>query len=171
MLRSVTFGPMTLVRFGVVERCYRWDIPTVSRRSDRATGGNSSPTVPNPVRFWEDQMNLHSKCYRAVGLTAIVCVMCLAAVGQTAASLNSKRNQPLVHGPALRTEESNYSFRGLQVPVGQTSSAIEIPITNGGDVPLTGIAAEAHGDFFVTGTSCSSQLPAGDTEKSRCVIS
>ena len=116
-------------------------------------------------------MNLHSKCYRAVGLTAIVCVMCLAAVGQTAASLNSKRNQPLVHGPALRTEKGNYSFRGLQVPVGQTSSAIEIPITNGGDVPLTGIAAEAHGDFFVTGTSCSGQLPAGEAEKSRCAIS
>jgi hypothetical protein len=116
-------------------------------------------------------MNLHSKCYRVIGLTAIVCVACLAAVGQTAASLNSKRNTPLVHGRALRTEKGNYSFRGLQVPVGQTSSAIEIPITNGGDVPLTGVSATTHGDFVVTGTSCAGQLPAGAAEKSRCVIS
>lgn len=116
-------------------------------------------------------MNLHSKCYRAVGLTAIVCVMCLAAVGQTAASPNSKRNPALVHGPALRTEKGNYSFRGLQVPVGQTSSAVRISIANGGDVPLAGVSAVTHGDFVLTGTTCSGQLPAGDTEKGRCVFS
>ncbi len=116
-------------------------------------------------------MNLHSKCFRVVGLTAIICVTCLAAVGQTAASPNSKSNPPRVHGPALRTEKGNYSFRGLQVPVGQTSSPIEIPVANGGDVPLTGVSAVTHGDFVVTGTTCSAQLPAGKTEKSRCVIS
>jgi hypothetical protein len=116
-------------------------------------------------------MHLHSKCYRAIGLTAIVCVMCLAAVGQTAASLNSKRNPALSHGPALRTEKGNYSFRGLQVSVGQTSSAIEIPIANGGDEPLTRVSEATHDDFVVTGTSCSGQLPARETGKSRCVFS
>jgi len=42
---------------------------------------------------------------------------------------------------------------------------------NGGDVPLTGLSAVTHGDFVVTGTSCSGQLPAGESEKSRCVVS
>ena len=116
-------------------------------------------------------MNLHSKGHRVAGLAALLCVTCLAAVGQTPASLNGKRNPPRIHGPALRTEKGNYSFRGLQVQVGQTSSAIEIPITNGGDVPLTGVSAATHGDFVVTGTSCSGQLAAGGSEKSRCVVS
>jgi hypothetical protein len=97
--------------------------------------------------------------------------MCLAAAGQTAASLDRKRNPVLAHGPALRTEKGNYSFRGLRVPVGAKSAAMEIPITNGGDVPLTGVNAVTHGDFVVTGTSCSATLPAGAAEKSRCVVS
>jgi hypothetical protein len=60
---------------------------------------------------------------------------------------------------------------GALVPIGQVSPAIEIPISNGGDVPLTGVSAVTHGDFVVTGTSCSGQLPAGETEKSRCAVS
>ena len=117
-------------------------------------------------------MNPYSKFNRVVGLIGLLCVTYMAAaVAQTRASFGSKRNQSPIHGAALRTEKGNYSFRGLQVPIGQTSSAIEIPITNGGDVPLTGLSAVTHGDFVVAGTSCSAQLPAGETEKSRCVVS
>src|ERR1700759_464602 len=102
-------------------------------------------------------MNPHSKRYSAVGLTVLLCFSCLAAVGQIADPLNSKSNSHRIHGRALRTEKGNYSFRGLQVQVGQTSLPIEIPVANGGDVPLTGIRAVTHGDFVVTGTTCSAQ--------------
>jgi hypothetical protein len=116
-------------------------------------------------------MSSHSKGPRAFGLTALLCVLSLAGVAQTAASFDSKRNPPLVHGPALRTEKGNYSFRGLEIPIGRASPAIEIPIMNGGDVSLTGITAATHGDFVVTGSSCSGPLPAPSNEKSRCAIS
>ncbi len=38
-------------------------------------------------------------------------------------------------------------------------------------MPLTGVSAATHGDFVVTGTSCSGTLPAGETGKSQCVFS
>jgi Abnormal spindle-like microcephaly-assoc'd, ASPM-SPD-2-Hydin len=117
-------------------------------------------------------MHPHSKGLRAVGVAVLASFACItAAVGQTAASLDSKRNQHPMHGPAILTEKGNYSFRGLQVPIGKTSLAIQIPIRNGGDVPLTGVSAVTHGDFVVTGTSCTGQLPASGDEKSQCLMS
>lgn len=56
-------------------------------------------------------MNPNSKCYRAVGLAAIVCVTCLAAVGQTA---GTPINFPTVQLGAT-------AFDWVQLPAGTTA--------------------------------------------------
>jgi hypothetical protein len=71
----------------------------------------------------------------------------------------------------LKTERGSYSFRGLQVAVGETSPALDIVMRDSGDAPLIGITAATHGDFVINENRCPQLLPPAGSGKNWCAIS
>src|SRR5260370_16179756 len=103
------------------------------------------------------------------GKPCSVAVVCLAISAMAFAQAPSKFSQ--LAGPQLKTERGSYSFRGLQVAIGETGPSHDVVIRNSGDAPLAGVHAVTHGDFVITANRCPQLLPPAGSGQNSCAIS